>query len=168
MGRTLPEMKCGLCGREIDPLGAFFRAGGEFLPAKDPLRPLSDAPMHWPCYAAWPERPRFAKRFVDGWVAANRKNPFWWTVFRDEAVYVSVNPQPPVEAASVRLCTVGTDIRVPLPRWKAWLANPREVTPDLQELETEVLGAVLPALRSRFPDDHAVIDAIDPAEKPRR
>jgi hypothetical protein len=160
-----PEFKCALCGRRIDPLGEFFRASGTFLPPGDPLSGYCGAPLHWSCYAKWPERPRFARHYVDAWQDANRRNPFWWTVYRDERVYISVNPERPVEEASVRLCIIGSDIRVPLPRWAAWLAEVQDVTPGLRALEREALAEVLPLLRQRFPDDYAVVQAIDPDEK---
>ncbi|MDD4868214.1 MAG: hypothetical protein PHQ28_14175 [Mycobacterium sp.] len=149
----------------VDVLGDFFRASGKFLAPQDPLARYCNVPMHWACYAAWPERPRFAGHYVAAWVAANQKNPFWWKAYEDEQVYVSVNPQPPVEEASVRLCAVGSDIRLPLPQWPTWLAKPECVTPGLCDLEQSTLAAVLPTLRARFPDDHALVHAIDPAEK---
>ncbi len=165
MATPIPELRCALCGEPIDALGAFFRTSGDFLPPKDPLVPFCNAPLHWNCYADWSERPRFARLYVEAWAAANRKNPFWWRILHDAGVYVSANPERPVEEASVRCWAVGSEIRVPLPKWTAWLANPDAVTPGLQPLERETLAAVLPTLRARFPDDHAVVDAIDPAEK---
>jgi hypothetical protein len=159
---------CALCQQKLDALHSFFRASGEFLPAKDALQRFSNAPLHWKCYATWPERPRFARCYVDAWVKANRRNPFWWTVLRDEHVYLSVNPQPPVEQASLRLTEVGNDIRVPLSRWSEWLRDVDAVTPGLHELEKTTLAAVLPTLRARFPDDHAIVQAIDPDEKKPR
>lgn len=164
----LPEPKCVLCGHAIDPLGPYFRTSGAFLPAKDPLIPYCDRPFHWECYADWPERSRFAQAYIKAWVKANRKNPFWWSVHRDDAVYLSVNPEPPVEEASVRLCEIGDDIRIPLARWSDWLQAPRSVTPDLQPLEMAELDDVLPMLRDRYPDDLAVVRAIDPDEKKPR
>jgi hypothetical protein len=146
-------------------LGDFFRAGGAFLPADDPLTPFSNVPLHWSCYTEWPERPRFAKLHIDAWIAANRKNPYWWQAYRDDGVYVSVNPSRPVEEASVRLYEVGSDIRVPLAKWATWLSEPLKVTPQLHALEHEALTKVLPRLRARFPDDHGVVNAIDPEEK---
>jgi len=165
MATLLPDLTCALCEKGIDPTGAYFRTSGQFLPADDPLARYCDAPMHWACYEAWSERPRFARAYVDAWVVANRKNPFWWMVHRDEQVYLSVNPQPPVEEASVRLSAVGSDIRVPLPKWTAWLADPEAVTPTLQPVETVALTEVLPVLRERYADDHAVVHAIDVDEK---
>lgn len=166
MSSALPKLKCPICDGSIDPLGDFFRASGDFLPAGDPLTRFCNAPLHWTCYENWPERPRFARHHVDAWVRANRKNPFWWFVHRDDHVYVSANPAQPVVEASVRLYAVGSDIRVPLPRWAEWLADPTRVTPGLQAIEQEALAEVLPTLRARLPDDHAVVDAIDPDEKP--
>jgi len=165
MATHLPELKCALCGEPIDPFGSFFRATGEFLPPKDSLVPFCNMPLHWYCYAQWPERRRFAGLYVQAWAEANRRNPFWWRVLEDEAVYVSVNPERPIEEASIRLCEVGSDIRVPLPKWSLWVTSPEVVTPGLQPLEREALQKVLPFLRERFPNDHAVVDAIDPDEK---
>jgi hypothetical protein len=161
----LPEVKCVLCGKPVDPLGPVFRATGDFLPTGDPRDACANVPLHWTCYAEWPQRASFAKHFIDAWVKANRKNPYWWRVHLDERVYISVNPESPVEEASVRLVRVGDDIRVPLGRWRAWLESPAEVTPELQPLELAELDEVLPLLRARYPDDHAVVHAIDPDEK---
>jgi len=159
------ELKCGLCGGPLDALGDFFRASGDFLPAGDPLVRFCNAPLHWACYAGWQDRPRFAREYVRAWQEANRKNPFWWTVHVDDDVYVSVNPERPVEEVSVRLCAVGSDIRVPLAKWADWLADTDRVTPGLHAIEKEALGPVLPRLQARFPDDYAVVHAIDSNEK---
>lgn len=162
------EMRCGLCQGPIDPKAETFRASGDFLGRSDPLRAYVGAPLHWDCYDTWHERPRFAREYVAAWAKANRRNPFWWCVHQDERVYISVNPIRSVEEASVRLAEVGSDIRVPLPHWSAWLHAPETVTPHLTALELRALKAVLPALRSRFPSDHALVDAIDPREKAPR
>ena len=161
----IPVLKCALCRGPIDALSAFFRANGDFLSKRDPLVQFCNAVFHWTCYGQWPERHRFASAYVRAWIDANRKNPFWWSVYRDEHVYVSVNPLPPVEEASVRLMQVGTDIRVPLAQWSAWLAEVDRVTPNLQRLEKESLMAVLPYLQEKFPDDHSVVHAIESGEK---
>jgi hypothetical protein len=162
-------LKCALCGKRIDAQGEHFRASGDFLPPGDPLTTYCNQAMHWPCYAAWPERPRFARHYVDAWVKANRKNPFWWSVHCDDELYVSVNPARPIEEVSVRLFAFGDDIRVPLPRWSEWLADPQQVAPGIPAAEHEALLEVLSVLRERFPDDHAVVHAIDADEKrPRR
>jgi len=165
---SIPELRCALCGGAIAAHENYFRATGQFLPAKDPLTTYCGAPLHWHCYAQWPERPRFARRYVEAWQAANRKNPFWWSVYADEQVYVSVNPERPVEEVSIRLYEVGSDIRVPLRRWSEWLENADLVTPNLQPVERQALRAVLPTLRQRFPDDRSVVFAIDEDEKTSR
>ena len=165
MRAAIPELRCGLCSKPLDPASPFFRATGDFLPKHDALQTFANVPLHWECYEAWAERPQFARHYVLAWIKANRKNPFWWSVYQDEHVYVSVNPMRTVEQASVRLLAVGSDIRVPLPRWAAWLASPLEVTQTLSACEHRALTAVLPALRAKFPSDHALVDAIDPDEK---
>jgi len=165
MASHFAQPGCAICKQPVDLLEKHFRASGDFLPAGDPLTPIANAPMHWACYAGWPERPRFARHYVQAWIKANRRNPFWWSVWRDDRVYVSINPQRPVEEASVRLMSVGSDIRVPLPRWANWLREPEQITPGLQEIEREALAEVLPTLRRQFPDDYALVHAIDPDEK---
>jgi hypothetical protein len=165
MSSDIGQLACALCGGAIDIKEPFFRASGTFLPADDPLERYANAPLHWGCYAGWGERARFARHHVDAWVKANRRNPFWWLVFLDERCYVSVNPERPIEEVSVRLSAIGSDIRVPLAKWRAWLDDPMGLTPHLQPLERDALLPLLPILRTRFPDDHAIVHAIDPAEK---
>ena len=165
MSSRVPELKCALCDKPVDARDAFFRASGDFLPEHDSLTPFCNVPLHWACYGAWAERPRFARHYVEAWVKANRKNPFWWTVYQDERVYVSANPERPTEEAAVRLYAVGSDIRVPLVKWARWVADPEQVASELQAVERAALAEVLPLLRERYPDDHAVVDAIDPDEK---
>ncbi len=164
----IPDLRCALCKEHLDPLAPHFRATGSFLPPADPLTPYVNAPLHWSCYARWESRERFAQHFVAAWIKANHRNPFWWKVLQTANVYVCVNPERPIEEASVRLTAVGSDIRVPLTRWAEWLAAPERVTPNLQPLELEHLRDVLPMLRTRFPDDYAVVHAIDPQEKQPR
>lgn len=167
MNLKLPPLSCALCTGALDPLEPFFRATGDFLSPRDPLAKYANLPLHWSCYADWSERPRFAQSYVQAWVVANRRNPFWWTACADDQIFISVNPEPPVEEAAVRLMTVGSDIRVPLVQWKEWLRDPQSITPNLQPVEVETLQTLLPRLRERFPDDHAVVQAIDPEEKTR-
>lgn len=163
-----PNARCSLSDEPIASGEDCFATSGEFLPRSDPLHKHCGKPMRWKHYADWSERPRFARAYVDAWVKANKRNPFWWTVLHDDDAYISVNPQRSIEEASVRLCAVGSDIRVPLTRWTEWLRHPESVTP-LQSLELETLRPLLPKLADRFPSAHAVVDAIDPAEKrPRK
>lgn len=165
MPAIVPELKCALCSGPIDALGDFFRASGAFLPPGDVLTPYCNAPLHWKCYADWSHRERFAHHYVAAWVKATRLNPFWWVAYHDQHVLVTVNPVKPVEEACVRLSSVGSDIRVPLPQWPKWIAHPETVTPKLQNLEKRELKKVIGLLRERFPDDYAVVHAIDPDEK---
>lgn len=166
MPTSFPELTCAICDGPVRSLEECFRATGKFLPRGDALAKYETAPLHWTCYTQWPQRARFARAYVDAWVAANRKNPFWWGVLRTDQVYVSVNPSKPVEEASVRLYAYGSDLRVPLARWSAWLSAPETVTPNLPEPVRTALAGVLPTLKTRLPDDHALVDAIDPVEKP--
>lgn len=158
-----PGTRCALSNQEIKPDGPYFATSGEFLPKSDPLHKFCGKAMHWDAYAQWPERPRFARAYVEAWVNANRRNPFWWQVHLDDDIYISVNPQRGIEETSVRLFAVGSDIRVPLLRWSEWLAAPTKVTPHLQTLEVECLATLLPRLRERYPSAHDVVDAIESA-----
>lgn len=167
MPSIVPELKCALCGGGIDALGTFFRASGAFLPGDDPLTPYCNTPLHWECYATWPDRERFARAYVNAWAKATRLNPFWWIAHQDEHALVSVNPERAVEEVVVRLFTVGSDIRVPLSKWQDWLAHPDRVV-ALHDLEKRELKRTLVGLRERFPDDHAVVHAIDSDEKRAR
>lgn len=161
-----PNARCALGNEAIaTPPGAFMTSG-QFLPKNDALQRYCGKPICWPCYERWPERPRFAQAYVGAWVTANRKNPFWWQVHLDDAVYIAVNPQRSIEEASIRLLAVGDDLRVKLPEWKQWLAAPAVASP-ITDFERDALEAVLPDLRARFPDGNALVDAIDPAEKKR-
>lgn len=160
-----PGATCALSKEPLKSGDDVFITSGEFLPKGDPLHDLCGQPICWKHYAAWEERPRFARAYVAAWINANRKNPFWWQVYLDDRIYVSVNPQRGIEEASVRLQEVGSDIRVPLTKWSQWLDTPEQVTPGLHKLEYELLKKALPDLRDRLPDAHAVVDAIDPNEK---
>lgn len=160
-----PGAICPICNEGFERPEDAFMTSGDFLPKSDPLARFCNQPIHWTCYAEWPERPRFARAYVEAWVKANRKNPFWWTVCDDDDVYLSVNPQRAIEEVAVRLYAIGSDIRVPLTQWDAFLEEPTKVVPTLHALEIEVLSPLLATLRERFPDAHSIVDAIDPNEK---
>ncbi len=160
MASEWPSAVCALSGKTIKPGMPHFKTTGSFLPKSDKLHTYCGQPIDWDAYADWNERPRFARAYVHEWVKSNKRNPFWWTVELNDEVYVSVNPQPGVEEASVRLMNVGTDIRVPLPKWSDWLANPDAVRPSAHTLEREEIERVLPRLREKFPTDLDLVDAI--------
>ncbi len=170
MAVILPGTKCSLSGIEIKPTDAYFSTSGVFLPAKDPLRKFCDTCMLWEHYAQWPPRERFARAYVEEWIKANQRNPFWWTIHLDDNVYISANPQTGIEEISVRLMRTGSDIRIPLDSWSKWVEHPESVTPNLHAAEMEALARSLPTLRDAFPTARAIVQAIDPHEKktPRR
>ena len=168
MSMSVPGAKCALSGDPIEPGIPCFSTTGTFLPASDPLHKYCDSPILWEHYAAWPERRRFARAYVEEWIKANRNNPFWWTVHRDEDVYISVNPQRGIEEVSVRLMEVGNDVRVSLSNWPRWLEDPMSVSDHLHEVEIATLRRVLPKLRTAFPTARAIVEAIDPDEKQSR
>ena len=64
---SLFTTKCLLCEGPFQPKEPCFSTWGVFFSSEDPLFPYCDGPMHWSCYASWPERPRFARVYFDSW-----------------------------------------------------------------------------------------------------
>lgn len=151
------------CALTDQPLGngeRVFKTSGEFLPKKDPLAKYCGSAMNFDAYADWEHRDQFARAYVDAWIKANKKNPFWWDVYRDNVVYISVNPQTGIEEASVRLFEVGSDLRIPLAKWNSWLSNPESVSGELHPIEKASLAKVLGELGKKFPTAYELVDAI--------
>ena len=151
---------CPICGETLDG-PPVFATSGVFLPDGDPLQDCCDAGMHWDCYAAWPHRPRFARAWVEACIAAERLNPYWGRAYLDEAAFVTVNPQPPVEQAAVRLFATGSDLRVPLGDWERWLAGDWEEDEELHPVERAALEDVVPALALFLPTAGEVVAAVN-------
>ena len=61
MALVYDGIPCAICEEPIDIEKPFFATSGMFIPLTDPLSLFCDAPMHWECYASWPERPSFAR-----------------------------------------------------------------------------------------------------------
>jgi len=154
---------CAICGELVGQVTPenLFATWGVFFPPGHALYPYCDAPIHWECYAIWPERREFARRYVQMWVESDTINPFWSSVHLSDNVYVSVNPSAPVEAVSVRLFETGSSSRVPLAKWEPWLADEEEATKGLHPLEQQALHAALHELRRDLPTREAVVNAVD-------
>lgn len=156
------------CALSAQPLKAgerVFSTSGDFLPKKDPLAQYCGQPMCFDAYAEWEHRAAFARAYVEAWISANKKNPFWWDVHIDKNVYISINPQRGIEEASVRLFDVGSDLRIPLAKWTAWLENPEAVSGKLHAIEKESLAKAIPDLSERFPSAYELVDAISSDER---
>ncbi len=143
--------RCPLCEKPVDLLGDYFVTSGDFLPADHPLRGYADRKMHWECYEPWPQRPAFARPFIEAWIKANRANPFWTELFRDDHVYITVNPKPPIESVSLRFYETGSDVRVPVYEWEAWLAD-ADRRKNLRKMELKCLKNCLSAIQQAIPN----------------
>src|SRR5262245_7026229 len=114
-------MPCALCGETLDTSGPFF-ATTAFLDPDHPLFSYSDAAMHWECYERWPHQAEFASAYFRSGIESRSANPFWGLALVSESVYVSLNPDPSVDAVLIGLRTSGTKICVSLDGWTQWLA----------------------------------------------
>jgi hypothetical protein len=158
MALLLPGMPCPLCKQPMDSGQSLFSTWGVWLPKEDPLWRFCDATLHWSCYAAWPDRGRFARSYFEFWVAHEPQNPFWHRVHLDERVYAEVNPDPLVASVWVVLAETGSRISVKLSNWASWL---RHTDDGHHEVETSALLAAKGALSAALPSATAVTAAID-------
>ncbi len=158
MALIYPGATCPLCDEPIDTQGSFF-ATSAFLEPDHPLWRFSDAAMHWECYERWPHRSEFASAHFLSSVESATRNPYWGVALTSDAVYISLNPDPSVNMASVGLRASGTTLQEPLDQWARWVAaSPAE---DLDELTRGALLEVLPTLRRLLPDRDALVSAVD-------
>jgi len=114
---------CVICGEKLDLNPPIFATSGLF-PVPGPLLKYCDTPMHWDCYVDWPHRKVFAAAYVLMWVSIEGQTPYWSKVWLDEQAFVTVNPHEPTAEVSVRLFATGSDFRVKLSDWEAWLNRP--------------------------------------------
>lgn len=155
---------CALCrGRLRDE--PFLATSGVFLPREDPASGMCDAPIHWRCYAAWPERQRFARAYFDA--RRDEGNPYWGTAYEDDDVRVTVNPSRPYGAIDVCLAATGSGPRLALTEWNDWIA----AGPSAEhELPLSALRAVWSRLQA-LGDLRALIErakVVVPPEEQRR
>ncbi|MCA9244114.1 MAG: hypothetical protein KDA32_09180 [Phycisphaerales bacterium] len=143
--------RCPLCDKPVNLLADYFATSGDFLAPDHPLYPYAGAKMHWDCYEPWPCRPELARPFVEAWIKANRANPYWAEAYRDNQVYVSANPMPPIAEVSLRFYETGNDVRVPLDDWPLWIAD-KDRRADLREMDRECLSRSLDRIRAALPD----------------
>ena len=115
--------RCALCRRTLVPGESFFATSGVMFPPSDPLFPACDAPIHWDCYAAWPERPRFARGYFRGRSFAS--NPYWVVVLSDDDVGAAIGD----EVIRIHLAEIGGGEHVALGDWDAWIARQPEDGP---------------------------------------
>jgi hypothetical protein len=111
---------CAICREPLrgEPI---FATSGVFLPPGDRGFAMCDAPMHWRCYAPWPERPRFARAYFEARRGVGA--PYWGTVHEDEELRVRVNPNRPHARVDVMLAATGSGWFVELGDWDEWVTR---------------------------------------------
>jgi hypothetical protein len=112
---------CRICGFAVENETGYF-ATTAFLGDSHRLWPFSDAAMHWPCYASWPDRAEFAKLYSDANARAQAGNPHWQEVLDNAAIRVSVSSAGIVR---VLLKNLAHNISVPINELDSWIADPK-------------------------------------------
>src|SRR5262249_38426729 len=143
-----------------DSARGYLATSEAFFPEDDPLYRFCDAPLHWDCYEDWPERPRFAARYVSWRVKLLSDNPFWGLALLTDLVCVQARKKEP-GLAHVWLVETGTWVEVPLSDWSAWLSDLSLTQQPLDRLEIVSLWKALPTLRDRLPTSDTVLASID-------
>jgi hypothetical protein len=155
MALIVASSRCAICGelrRERDP---FFATSGCAVEPDHLLWRFCDAPMHWSCYASWPDRPAFARAYFERDRAAARRNPYWGIVHIDDDVLVMLNPSARVCTVSISVAALGCGPRIPLAQWSDWLRRP---TPQSERGEIERDAVEEARLRLQYLPD--AVDAL--------
>jgi hypothetical protein len=147
---------CPICHEAI--VKPIFATSGVFLPRTDPLWAYCDACMHWPCYATWQHRERFAQAYVRMQIENEKTNQYWTRVFLDEFSFISINPDLQMRLAHVYLFRTGSRIDVPLPEWRTWMRR-NQTPPTHHPLEAAAWLEALPSIRNALPIEQALYRA---------
>ena len=159
MALISPWSRCAICG---EPLGDrdYLATSGVFFDEGDPLWRFCDAPLHWDCYEDWPERPRFARQYLESHVEFLAENPYWGLALVTDVFALTVRKNEPA-VARLWLVETGTEVEVPLADWSAWLWGLTVGAKELHRLEVLNVWKALPALRRRFRTPQSVLSAVD-------
>ncbi len=163
MGLFFDGMKCLLCEQPLHSEEQLFGTWGVWLPGSDRLQRYCDAVLHWNCYADWKYRVRFARSYFEFWVRHEQGTPYWWRVYGDETVFVTVNPLPPNASLWVHLAATGCRYPVPVGDWESWLVA--EADPTMHPVESNALAYAKRLLRRTLPTGESVFAGIDPNSK---
>ncbi|MFN3652397.1 MAG: hypothetical protein ACK47B_22710 [Armatimonadota bacterium] len=161
MALVYPGVRCAICKAEVDLGTDFFATSGVFFPPEHRLYPFCDAAIHWECYEPWPDREEFARQYFQMWLEGNETNPYWGIALRTETFFVSLNPDPEVDAIKIHLAESGYSVRVSLTKWQAWLEDPDTALAGLRPLVRHELMAAWPLLRREVPDRDTLIGRVD-------
>jgi hypothetical protein len=155
---------CLLCDEALPAGRPCFATSGAWLGPDDPLRTFCGAGLHWSCYAAWPERRRFARSYVDSWVERARLGARQEQAYLDDEVFVTVDAYPSVREATVRLYETGSSRQVRFDDWPHFLAEP-PADEDLHPLEAGALESARARLARSVPTLDALLGGVDPTRK---
>ncbi len=164
MAISVTELTCLLCGEVMRADQPCFATSGVWLEPVDPLVKFCDAGLHWGCYAAWPERRRFARSYVDSWVEQARLGSRREQAYLDDEVFVAVDTYPDVREATVRLYETGTSRRVEFDDWGSFVASPAG-DGDLPPLEASALASARARLARAAPTLDALLGGVDPKRR---
>ncbi|MRG98589.1 hypothetical protein [Polyangium spumosum] len=156
-------MPCALCRAPLLEGQPIFATSGVWLPPEDPLHRYCDAAMHWSCYAAWPQRPRFARVHVEAWVKGDDQDIWSAAVHLDDVVFVTRSLQS--NRISVLLFETGTGHVVTVENWEAWLGGG---VADAYAGLHPLLDAALAEARARLSRALPTVAAIEAAVSPRK
>jgi hypothetical protein len=157
--------QCAICNKQLGK-APYLATSGVFFPVDDPLHGFCDAPLHWDCYEHWPHRSRFARQRVSCAAGSDSDNEYWGQALLTDFVYLTVRKKEPGEVR-VWLFETGTQVRVHLSQWSAWLWDLGLTENELHRLEIAGLRKVLPELRRQFPNPEAVLAVVDWEAKER-
>jgi hypothetical protein len=157
--------RCAICEKPLrDGDRGYLATSGVFFEEDDPLWRFCDAGLHWDCYENWPERPRFARRYVESHVESLAENPYWGLALLTDDVALTVRRKEP-GLVQLWLIETGTEIEVPLAEWSEWLWGLTLGEQEHDRLEVVNVWKALPELRRRFPTRQSVLYAVDWAAK---
>lgn len=156
-------MNCSLCNSPMQSDQQLFGTWGVWLPSSDRLWRFCDAMLHWDCYAEWKYRNRFAQSYFEFWIEHEKRNPYWWRVYRDDSIFITANPSPPIESIWVHLAETGTRHSVSFDEWADWLTADRD--PTMHGVELQALTRAKRTLRREIPTAEQLLARIDPNSK---
>ncbi|BDI28123.1 hypothetical protein CCAX7_001740 [Capsulimonas corticalis] len=150
---------CPICKQEIDLDAPYFATSEPFFPSEHPLFKYCDAAMHWDCYAAWPSRSEFARRYFETQIEGEKRNYYWGIALsRDEvAVTVSID----IGQVIVMTAETGDTARVGLNQWEEWLADFDQAVEGLHPVQQDAFREVWPILRDVLPSATVMVRRVD-------
>ena len=141
MALLIDGMKCPICAKPIDiNKDEIFATSGVFINTTNSLWKFCDAAMHWDCYEHWPHRQEFAKLYFIAQIETEKQNPFWSKIYLDDDIFISANPDLPVNEVRIVVKATGSDIRVKLNEWDKWIFDQGYIDSDIHQIDKNIIG----------------------------